>query len=579
MKCAGCGKEIPENEKVCPECGATVSSGEQSVNIGELVAGAAKEVGNKLKDATEHVVKTAKGITGKKSHNNTDNTAPLDEDTEVKRKSNRISIIIVLAAVAVLVLVIVGLLSFDTAIDYDSHYALIAKCEDDIYLIDGAEVKLIAKDVHQELFQFNSDFLTDLVDDVLSLANIDLPANICTPDGKLFYCLNQDNEIVLTNRSRDQEVIAEDVVPHTMHLVGNALWYKTLDSGTAKLWSYKNGEAKEITELDLIITPYKGLPDGKTAYYNEGSDLYIIIDGDDDKIARDARLLELSKNNKKALILTDDRELLIYDGKRDVDVCDDIRHYLFDPKSCDTLVLNADDELLYIPYGKDEIEIDDEVEFILKWSVLSKQKRPVKRVLYAKDDDLYMSDMRGKNIERVMRNYEDKMMNLVGFDESGKIIWNDDEEINILDLRSKKETSFDLDDADDIQTHEIKYLDGLFVYMNDDDELCATTNGKKTILLSKEGEDITTYAIEKGGKRVLWIEDGDLYISPVREDQAKKLVRDIHTFDQTMGGSIYAIADYDVDDGGDLSLLKETGQNVRIERDVLEIVRVYYSGK
>jgi hypothetical protein len=244
----------------------------------------------------------------------------------------------------------------------------------------------------------------------------------------------------------------------------------------------------------------------------------------------------------------------------------------------------ADDEdktLYYIPYGKEEIELDDEVSEILIVPNLSGSgvvEKMDDTIYYGKDGDLYAADIKGKDTEKILKDYNEVGI-LYQDADAREIAYVDDDEVVWLNVDTYKETSVELPDADELTTGEVELVGSWYVYFTEEgEELYAYDGRHDPIELTDDGDEITGF---EGfmDKYVLWTnEDGELVISAMKEDSAEEIGDELYGYKITDEGEIYFLSDYDNEDQeGDLYYIPRVGKEAeRVEKNIKLIFRLFY---
>jgi len=147
----------------------------------------------------------------------------------------------------------------------------------------------------------------------------------------------------------------------------------------------------------------------------------------------------------------------------------------------------------------------------------------------------------------------------------------DDDEINRYLFKNGKTDSYKID-AEDLGYANLSYYDGIFLFISVDDELFAAKFGdKKPRLINDDAEEIQLFTHSNG--KVYYVDDGDLYISPLKEDAGERLVKDFFDFYPAHDGTLYVLADMD-EDGGDLYII-QNGKAKEISSDVQYTFPIY----
>jgi|GEM_PF-4635606 len=638
MKCRICGKDIPENSKACPECGADVGSdgiklsagisfpdqqdgNEQQGIIGSLPPQSAKaaeapapgrkvkkelpkeqpsakqaeaaparpeqqadkketDLADVVKNFGRKVGSTARKI-GTKAADATKAAAAKVSDAagdaaEKAGDKNALKIILITAAaVVVLVLAVFGIMAIPGGDNGKVPYKLGAVVDEELYILNGQKL---------------SPLYDDLSDDI---DYQDLSSMLATIDFKSYYLITdverdeatyyQTGDLILIGKNGKYQDIDEDVIVGSLQTAGKVLWYARLDKDEVILCSCVGTKVTEVGEDIDYSRNYFCSTDAKLAYFNvvdkEASVACFAQGGKVEELADNAQIVGVSVDYKKLFWLDEDSDLYLYDGKKDQRIAKSVGSVVYDPKTMDCLVVDEDGELSFIAYGKKPVDIDDEVENILVFGdgysyfayYDSADITASGYAYYNKDGDLYRSDLKGKNPERIIKNFYDDVYSAWEFVDDTAIYWADDDEINRYLFKNGKTDSYKID-AEDLGYANLSYYDGIFLFISVDDELFAAKFGdKKPRLINDDAEEIQLFTHSNG--KVYYVDDGDLYISPLKEDAGERLVKDFFDFYPAHDGTLYVLADMD-EDGGDLYII-QNGKAKEISSDVQYTFPIY----
>jgi ElaB/YqjD/DUF883 family membrane-anchored ribosome-binding protein/sulfur transfer complex TusBCD TusB component (DsrH family) len=609
MNCKKCGFKLVDGQDICPRCSTSQSAPEENVGgvsmelppMGEPAkkakpSGAGQEPKAQpkksdqskktFKDTAEkakkEVKKTAKKVkkASKETAENIKETAG-EAAENVKKSGSKSWLYVIIAVGAAAVLIIAGyfVVTYSPSGGDEQPSVMLAASDDTVYLLDNGKLTELAE-IPEGL---EASRILRAVDDssfyLVADAEYDEDADDVT--GDLVYIKANGKEVEIDS----------DVVMGSLQIAGKVLWYEKADDADRIICCYDGRNAEEIVdeeELDDWVGTDKA---GKVYYtlYDEeddSSEAYIAEKGDSDSIADDVWFFIPNEDFSKVLFFIEDKDeinLMIYDGKDDFDVIDDYQNILMDIKTFDMAVV-ADDEdktLYYIPYGKEEIELDDEVSEILIVPNLSGSgvvEKMDDTIYYGKDGDLYAADIKGKDTEKILKDYNEVGI-LYQDADAREIAYVDDDEVVWLNVDTYKETSVELPDADELTTGEVELVGSWYVYFTEEgEELYAYDGRHDPIELTDDGDEITGF---EGfmDKYVLWTnEDGELVISAMKEDSAEEIGDELYGYKITDEGEIYFLSDYDNEDQeGDLYYIPRVGKEAeRVEKNIKLIFRLFY---
>ena len=609
MNCKKCGFNLVEGQDICPRCSTSQSAPEENVGgvsmelpsfgapanepqpsgaIQQPKAEPKKPVQPKktLKDTAEkakkEVKKTAKKVkTASKEAADNIKGAAGEAAENVKKDANKSWLYVIIAVGAAAVLIIAGffIVTYSPSGDDETPSVMLAASDDTVYLLDNGKLIELAE-----------------IPEGLDASQI-----LTAADATSFYLIadaeyDEDADDVIGDlvylKANGKEVeIDSDVVIGTLQIAGKMLWYEKADDLDRIVCCYDGKNAEEIVdEEDLDL--WSGTDKAGKVYYTlydeekDSSEAFIAEKGDSESIADDVFDFIISADYNKVLMAMSDGDelnLVIYDGKDDFDVMDDVKDILLDIKTFDMAVVadNEDRVLYYIPYGKEEIEIDDEVSEILTipnlYSSGTIEEMPGK-LYYGKDGNLYAADIKGKDTEKLLKDYDEVS---IIYREAGskEIVYIDDDEVVWLNADTYKETSVELPDADELTTSDVELVGNWYVYMTEEgEELYAYDGRRDPIELSDDADEITSFAGFMD-KYVLWEnEDDELLVSEMKEDSAEVIGDELYYYRTTDAGEIYYLSDYDYEDEeGDLYYIPRIGKEAeRLEKGIKSIFRLYY---
>lgn len=606
MKCKKCGFELVEGQDICPRCGTAQSAAEESpagvsMELPTMESAkaaeaepekkekseAAKETDAKqtVKDVAEKAKKSAKKAAKKvkeASKEAAENVEEAAKDVAEKaiKSGSKTWLYVLIGVTAAVVLIIVGylIIAYEPKGADEMQSVMLASSEDAVFLVGGDKLTELA-DVPEELNA--REILTAI-------------------DGKNFYLVadaeyDEDageftGDLVYLKSNGKEEDIDSDVIVGSQQIVGNILWYEKADDEEVIVCCYGGREALEVVEEDNLSN-WIGTDKSGKAYYSitdeddYTTEVFLIENGDDESIMDEAQILAASIDFKKLMLVTQDDDgvatLHIYDGKDDFEVIEDVQDILIESKSFDMVVV-ADEEdqvLYYIPYGKEEIEIDDEVEEILMMPNLISSyfvKDLGSMIYYGKEGDLYAADFKGKDTERMLKDYDE--LDIIAQDAGSKeIVYVDDDEIVWVNIDTFKETSVELPDADDLRSYDVAIVGNWYVYRTEENkEIYAFDGRRDPIELSDDADEITGFSAFMD-KYVLWQNvDDELVISQMKEDSDEEIGEDVYSYWVTDDNEIYFLSDYE-DGEGDLYYMPRVGKEAeRIEKDITNLFRLYY---
>ncbi len=608
MNCKKCGFKLVDGQDICPRCSTSQSAPEEDLGGVSMELPSTGAPSNKtqpsgetqeakaqqkkqgqakkaLKDTAEKAKKEAKK-TLKKVKKASKETADNIKETageaaeNMKKGDNKSWIYIIIAVGAAAVLIIAGYFVVTYSPSGDKvPSVMLAASDDTVYLLDNGKLKELAE-------------VPEGLDASQILTAIDATSFYLIADAE--YDEDADDvigDLVYLKANGKEVEIDSDVVTGSLQIAGKVLWYEKADDTDRIVCCYDGRNAQEVIDEEELSS-WLGTDKAGKAYYilndqeDDSSEAFIAQNGDSDSIADDVIDFILSDDYSKILMAVENDEemnLVIYNGKDDFDVMDDVQDILLDIKTFDMAVIadGEDQTLYYIPYGKDEIEIDDEVSEILTipnlYSAGTVEEMPDK-IYYGKDDDLYAADLKGKDTEKILKDYNE--LGIIYQDEGSKeIVYVDDDEVVWLNTDTYKETSVELPDADELTTGEVELVGGWYVYFTEDGEEIFAYDGKRDpIELSDDGDEITSFTGFMD-KYVLWEnEDAELVISAMKEDSAQEIGDELYYYRTTDAGEIYFLSDYDNEDQeGDLYYIARVGKEAeRVEKDIKSIIRLFY---
>ena len=568
----------PANSEPTPEAAdtepaQTIPESPKAEKVKEAVKEKAQKAKKEAKKTAEKVKKAAKEVA--------DETKQTAETVagEVKKGGSKawLYIVIGVAAAAVILVVAYLAITFEPKGSDENPSVLVAASDDTIFLVDG-------------------DTLTELAEVPEDVSARDI---IIAADAKTFFVVadaeyDEDSgeylgDLLEVKSNGKSEDIDEDVVVDSLEMAGSILWYEKADGEDKIICCYDGKEALEVIDEENIST-WLGTDKAGKAFYTIYDDedytreAFIAENGDSDSLMDESEVILLSKDYKKAIIVTQDDEdmiVSIFDGKDDFEVMENVEDVVVNIVTFDMIAIaDAEDMVLYyIPYGKDAIEIDDEVEEIFMMPNLYANYMVEdlgSMIYYGKDDDLYAADFKGKDTERVLKNYDE--LNIISQPAGAKeMMYVDDDEVVWMNIANFKEESVKLPDADKLTSSDVRLVGDWFVYRTEDNESLYAFDGRREpVELYDDAEEITGFTGFMD-KYVIWKNvDDELILSPLKEDAGEEIGDDVYTYWVTEGGSIYYLSDYD-DGGGDLYFISRVGKDAeRIEKDIATLFRLYY---
>ena len=598
MKCKNCGFELVAGQDICTRCGTSQSGAEESAGGVSMelptmespdAAPAQPEKGKQSKEKKADDVKIAVKETAEKAKKGAkkaaqkvkEATKEAAENVEeaAKKGGNKTLLYILIGVAAVVVLVVVGyfVIGYEPKGAEEMPSVMLASSEDTIFLVE-------------------KDKLTEIAEIPEGLEAREILTAI---DGKNFYLVSDaeydedagefTGDLVYLKSNGKEDEIDSDVIVGSQQIIGNILWYEKADDENRIVCCYDGRKAEEVIDEENLSTWLGTDKAGKVFYSllddkDYTTEVFLMENGDDESIMDEAQIVVLSKDYKKAILATqDDNETLvsIYDGKDDFEVMDDVQDVLLNTVTFDMIVIADSDDMVlyYIPYGRDEIEIDDEVDEILMAPNLYSPyfvEDLGSMIYYGKEGDLYAADFKGKDSERILKNYDE--LSIIFQDAGSKeIVYVDDDEIVWVNINTLKETSLELPDANDLRSYDVEVVGSWYVYRTEDNkEIFAFDGRRDPIELSDDADEITGFSAFMD-KYVLWQNiDSELVISPMKEDAAEEIGDDVYTYWVTDAGEIYFLSDYE-DGEGDLYYIPKAGKDAeRIEKDIATLFRLYY---
>ena len=607
MNCKKCGFKLVEGQDLCPRCGTSQTEMEEttsgvSMELPSMGTPASEEVvketakaapskadkagqaKNTAKEATEKVKKSTIQAADKVKKATKETAESLGGAAKgvaeaAKKNPSKTWLYVVIGVAAAVVLIVVGyfVVAYEPKGEGDTPSVIMAASEDTVFMVDGEKLTEIAE----------------------TPEGVDARNVLNAIDAKSFYFISDAEydedagefigDLVYLKSNGKEEDIDSDVIVGSQQIIGSILWYEKADKEDVIVCCYDGRKALEVIEEETLSTWFGTDKAGK-AYYtlmdeeDYTTEVFVIENGDDESIMDEAQIVTTSKDFKKVLLVTNDdgeSTVHIYDGKDDFEVMDDVQDALLDVNTFD-MVLIADSEdgvLYYIPYGKDEIEIDDEAEELitvpnLYSSYLTEDLGSM--IYYGKEGDLYAADFKGKNADRILKDYGE--LSIISQEAGSKeIVYVDDDEVVYINIDTLKEVSVKLPDANDLRSYDVKIVGGWYVYRTEDNKEIFAFDGKHDpIELSGDADEITNFSAFMD-KYVLWqTVDSELVISQLKEDSSEEIGDDVYTFWATEGGEIYFLSDYE-DGEGDLYYMPKVGKDAeRIEKNISNLFRLYY---
>ncbi len=587
MNCIKCEFNLVDGQDICPRCGASQTETNENVQgismelpTADSTAVEAKPEVKEKKKPVKKVKKTVKKEKPKKEEIPEEPEAVSEEAPKKEGSKNWLYAVIGIAAVAVIVVVAFFIIGYEPKGSDEESFVMLATTEDEIFLVDGDELTEIAE-IPENLYASEV---------------------IMAIDGKSFYLIadaEYDDEsgeylgdlVYLRSNGKETE-IESDVVVGSQTLVEEILWFEKADGEDKIVCCYDGKNVTEVIEEEMLSS-WQGTGKAGKAYYtlidedDYTTEVFMIEDDDDTSIMDEAQIVGISSDYKKVVLVADDDGesiVSIFDGKDDFEVMEDVQDILINSKTLDMLVV-ADEEdmvLYYIPYGKEPIEIDDEVEEIVPLSIsINSYTYMVEdlgsKIYYGKDDDLYAADFKGKDNDRVLKDYNE--ISAIDFDQKTMtLVYADDDEVISFNLETLKESSVELPDADELSSYDVEIVGKWYVYRTEENkEIFAYDGGRKDPLeLSGDADEISSFEGYMD-KYVLWVNyDSELVVSQMKEDSDEEIGDEVYDYWVTSDGQIYFLSDYDEGEG-DLYFVASIGKDAeRIEKGIVDIIRLYY---
>ncbi len=610
MNCKKCDFELVQGQDICPRCGASQmgtddnsqgismelppmgssnaaavnkpansakSKAEASKEKTEAAKKTVKEAAQKAKKSVEKTAKKVKKVSKETADSIGD--AAQDVAETAKNGGSKAWLYAIIGVAAAVVLLIVGYLviAYEPKGAEKMQSVILAATEDEVFLVEGDQMTSIIE-IPEGIYA--REIITPINSNSFYLiSDAEYDEDIGEPIGDLLY---------LKANGKDEE-IDSDVIVGSQKIVGGILWYERADKDEKIVCCY---DGKKITEViaEEELNTWIGTDKAGKAYYtlmdkdDYATEVFVAENDDSESIMDEAQIITVSSDFKKLLLSTEDKgetTIHIFDGKDDFEVMDDVQDVVVGADTFDMLVIaDADDMVLYyIPYGKEEIEIDDEVEEIVPLS-MSYYKYSIDnlgdKIYYGKDDDLYVADFKGKETERILKNYEDT--DVIGLDEDTKVLtYVDDDEVIMFNLDNLKEESVELPDANDLSSYDIAIVGNWYVYRTDENKEIFAYSGKgDAIELFDDGEEVIDFEAFMD-KYVIWQNiDDELILSQMKEDTAEEIGDDVYSFWPTEDGQIYFLSDYE-DGEGDLYYIAKAGKDAeKIEKNITNLFFLYY---
>ncbi len=588
MNCKKCGFNLVNGQDICPRCGASQSDAQEatqgiSMELPTMETPVEKKPDKKVKKTPEKkakkAVKKEKPKIEEEMPTGTDVENP-EEEPNKEGSKNWLYAVIGIAAAAVIIVIAFLVIGYEPKGGDDENFVILATTEDEIFLVEGQELTEIA----------------ELPEDIYA------SEVITAVDAKNFYLLTDTEyndesgqyigDLVYLKSNGKETDIDSDVIVGTQTLVGDILWYEKADREDKIICCYDGKNVMEVIEEEMLSTWYGTDKAGK-AYYSimdeddYTTEVFLIENEDETSIMDEAQIVAVSSDYKKVvLVVEDDGESIvnIFDGKDDFEVMEDVQDILINSKTLDMLVISDEEDMMlyYIPYGKEPIEIDDEVERIVPLTIQSNTYSYMvedlgSKIYYGKNEDLYVADFKGKDNDRILKDYEE--VSMIDFDyKSMTLTYVDDDEVVTFNLNTLKETSVELPDADELGYSDVALVGKWYVYRTEENEEILAYDGSKKdpLELSNDADEIASF---EGfmDKYVLWINfDQELIISQMKEDTDDEIGDEIYDYWTTSDGQIYFLSDYE-DGEGELYYISKVGKDAeKLEKDITDVIRVFY---
>jgi hypothetical protein len=589
MDCIKCGFELVNGQDICPRCGASQSETEDN-SQGISMELPVMEASDSSGDEKKQTAKKKKATTSRKTKKAVVPEEKIEEDLqeptedisdeEPKKEGGKNWLYVVIGIAAVVVLLVIGyfVVVYEPGGADEAKSVILAATEDEIFLVEGAKMTEIAE-MPEDLYA--EEIITAIdANSFYVIADAEYDDDAGEYTGDLLYIKSNGKETDIDS----------DVVVDTQVIVGNILWYEKADGEDRIVCCYDGRKVTEVIEEDTLSDWYGTDKAGKAFYTLMDEDdyeteVFVIENGDEESIMDDAQIGTLSSDYKKALLVVQDDDesvVYIYDGKDDFEVMEDAQNILLNVDTFDMiLVADADDMVLYyIPYGRDAIEIDDEVNEILTLPNLYSSYFTDDlgdMIYYGKDGDLFAADFRGKDNDKILKDYEE--LGIISQPTGSKeMVYVDDDEVVRLNITTLKETSVELPDADDLTAYDVVILGKWYVYRTEENKELFAYDGsnREPVELSDDADEIS-YFISFMDKYVLWLNyDNELIISQMKEKTDEEIGDDVYEFWPTDDGEIYFLSDYE-DGEGDLYYMSRVGRDAKkLEKNITDIFRLYY---
>ncbi len=374
------------------------------------------------------------------------------------------------------------------------------------------------------------------------------------------YSYENDLYIVKGNKVK---LVAEDVTSFQLSVSGKGLAYSTIeDDNTYGLYLLKVGskKAKEVT-TDMCNGNYVISPDGKSvAYYEAGdegepNELYFAKGKNGKKVtSKETELLAISNNGKYIYTICgeeDSYESNLYKFNKKGD------RVKLGKISDDDVYFNADNtQVMFTNEGKTYVSTKGKDAVKVSNGELTMVSVPNSGAMYASDsnypvnnlfDHVYTSYNDGSRSAIIIKKNPDKNVKLASkvsscrLDESGKYMYylRDGEELRVLQLshgQRASEKSKEL--ADEVDNYIITSDRKLAYYISDD--TLYSVNGKKGGRAKTIKSDDLSYGLALNSKDVLFFEaEGDVYACS-NGRTAKLVLADSELAMSTANGIVFA---------------------------------------
>lgn len=457
---------------------------------------------------------------------------------------------VILGAI-VLILFVIFLGNIFTSKDLD--YPVVYNNSDgDLYLLDSNAkndedaVKLaVGESISNVVYANNTERY------VLFMKNEDLYLYDAKQNGETIKII--DNVITFTFTDDDKYIVALS------------------DDNSLRVYNYKEDEKIEKDVSDIL-----GITKDKILYEKEDKVYVRSINPKKDDRAKVTeeydKQIKISLDSKKVVYINKDRDLVIYDIKKDEDkvIAKNVSSYYSDDNCEKIMYVESDDTKKIFYYdGKKEVEVAKDIYSVSAYDVLNKQ------VIYSTiKDGLYTLHYQKVGSDDVIIEDELTSIRTVKIYDGKDIYYiNGDSEVKYVKIKGAKIGDVKTI-ASDVSGYLYSYNNG-FAFVADVD-----SNSRGTLYMASRGKakeidkdvNYSLITINKKGNKIYYLKDykttGDLYVTSGGE--GKKIADDVYTFEYIKDDLIYYIKDYSTSKSrGDL--YKYNGKTIKLADNITRI--------